>query len=302
MGRAKLRMELITKERARNTAYQARKLGIIKKASEFSILCDVDTIIIMFPPDSNKPDIWPDNHNKIKKTIASYKSKKGETGRRTYDLHDFFEDHKRKIEDELVKARKKNMEAKYPMWFDKLDGLNTSELAQFAIWLQNKEDIVIARLDLLKRNMSINQQPFMFDNMQHMFHYAGFGSGSQPAGLDHGQVVNQYTTHDNGWLQDAAATPYLPLGSELTGQSSLEYEGGVVNGHNLNQWASPQLEVQGGRMPDFAMQELNKWASPQPVVHDSMVLDLVRQNFQSQVNNGGGQFSTMNDHQGRFQD
>nr|GEY64051.1 MADS-box transcription factor [Tanacetum cinerariifolium] len=40
MGCAKLRMELIKKEKTRITTYHKRKLGILKKAIEFSILCD----------------------------------------------------------------------------------------------------------------------------------------------------------------------------------------------------------------------------------------------------------------------
>nr|GFA30122.1 zinc finger, CCHC-type [Tanacetum cinerariifolium] len=56
MGRAKLRMELIKKEKMRITTYHKRKLGILKKASEFSILCDVDTIMIITPPNSSEPE------------------------------------------------------------------------------------------------------------------------------------------------------------------------------------------------------------------------------------------------------
>nr|XP_043626187.1 uncharacterized protein LOC122597680 [Erigeron canadensis] len=160
MGRAKLRMEFITNEKARNRDFEG-------KTTDFSTLCDVDTVMIMYPPNnSNKPDIWPNNdHNKTMNTITSYKSKKGDQTRiRTYNLIDFFKDRQRKIEDALLKARIKNMEAKYPTWFDKLDGLNICELTQFAMWLQNKEKIVMAHLDLMKRNnnMTIIQQPFMF--------------------------------------------------------------------------------------------------------------------------------------------
>ncbi|GJT51233.1 retrotransposon-related protein, partial [Tanacetum coccineum] len=56
MGQVKLRMELIKKEKTRITTYHKRKLGILKKASEFSILCDVDTIMIITPPNSNEPE------------------------------------------------------------------------------------------------------------------------------------------------------------------------------------------------------------------------------------------------------
>nr|XP_043625829.1 agamous-like MADS-box protein AGL82 [Erigeron canadensis] len=100
MGRAKLRMELIPKEKTRITTYQKRKRGMIKKAKEFSTLCDVNTVMFILPPDSNEPEVWPENPELIKKTIAFYKTKKGDSGKKTYALNDFFEDRKKKIKDE----------------------------------------------------------------------------------------------------------------------------------------------------------------------------------------------------------
>ncbi|XP_071696659.1 uncharacterized protein [Rutidosis leptorrhynchoides] len=42
----------------------------------------------------------------VKKTIASYKEKKDETAEIFFNLHDFLEDRKKKIEEELFKLRK----------------------------------------------------------------------------------------------------------------------------------------------------------------------------------------------------
>ncbi|KAI3715705.1 hypothetical protein L6452_22691 [Arctium lappa] len=115
--------------------------------------------MIVYPPDSNQPpEIWPKNPDQINNTISSYKAtkKNEENGgkRSTYDISDYFQGRKRKIEDELVKARKRNKEAKYSTWFDELNGLSEGQLRQFAMGLENKEKIVRDHLQLLinKRN------------------------------------------------------------------------------------------------------------------------------------------------------
>nr|GEW45689.1 agamous-like MADS-box protein AGL82 [Tanacetum cinerariifolium] len=105
MGRAKLRMELIPKEKTRITTYRKRK--------------------------------------------------RGKTGKRTYNLNDFFQDRRKKNEEELMKARKKNMEAKYSTWFDALNSLPEHQLRQFAAKLEQREHDARTRLEFKKRNMNI---------------------------------------------------------------------------------------------------------------------------------------------------
>ncbi|KAI3788877.1 hypothetical protein L2E82_01657 [Cichorium intybus] len=257
MGRAKLRMELIAKEKTRNTTYHKRKQGIIKKANEFTILCDVETVIIIYPPNSDQPEIWPENPEQIKKTIASYKAKKSDDGKRTYNLNDFFEDRKKKIEDELVKARKRNMEAKYATWFDEFDGLSEGQLRQFAMELENKENIV-RRLEFQKRSIHMPlplplPSRFELENKQPVFHYAG----SHPS-LEHVQVMNHHLMnhHDLGWINDAPTASFIPVKRELCGYGYPVFEGGVVY-DNLNPWQfQPGPVVQRGLTPEFAMQEL----------------------------------------------
>nr|GFA29182.1 agamous-like MADS-box protein AGL82 [Tanacetum cinerariifolium] len=202
MGRAMLRMELIPKEKTQITTYQRRKCGIIKKANEFTILCDVDTVMIINPPNSNETEVWPKNPDQIKKGIASYKYKKGETRKRTYNLNDFFQDRRKKIEDKLMKARKKNMEAKYLTWFHALNSLPEHQLRQFAAKLEQKEHDARTRLEFKKRNMNITY-PYThkFGNMPSMYHVTGLGLGKPYPELDHRHMLmNREPMAAHGYL------------------------------------------------------------------------------------------------------
>ncbi|PWA76885.1 transcription factor, MADS-box [Artemisia annua] len=246
MGRAKLRMELIAKEKTRITTYQKRKLGIIKKASEFTILCDVDTVMIITPPNSNEPEVWPENPDQIRKGIASYKSKKGETGKRTYNLNDFFEDRKKKIEDELMKARRKNMEAKYSTWFDALNSLPEHHLRQFVAMLEGKERDARDRLEFKKRNMNIIY-PYMlnFGNKPSMLHFAGLGLGLGLGNTDP-ELMNPR---------------HMPMNREpmaAYGYPLVDYGGNVYDNNLNNSFLSFQQQphlVQGGMLSEFEPQE-----------------------------------------------
>ncbi|CAH2066390.1 unnamed protein product [Thlaspi arvense] len=50
MGRVKLKIKKLENLHARQATYAKRKNGIIKKAKELSILCDIDVVLLMFSP------------------------------------------------------------------------------------------------------------------------------------------------------------------------------------------------------------------------------------------------------------
>ncbi|KAI3990677.1 hypothetical protein MKX01_022977 [Papaver californicum] len=115
MGRAKLNMELIAKEKSRNSTYFKRKKGLMKKLHEFKTLCGVHTLMIAYgPKQGDRPvevEIFPDKPNEVHGIINRYQQVPEEHKvKRTLTLKNFFEDQKKKSEAELVKLRKKNQE------------------------------------------------------------------------------------------------------------------------------------------------------------------------------------------------
>ena len=87
MGRNKIPIQKIEKERLRSTTYLKRKKGLLKKAMELSVLCDIDILLGIYPKNlsnnkllifcsKNNIDIFIDKYYKnplIEKEIYSLK-------------------------------------------------------------------------------------------------------------------------------------------------------------------------------------------------------------------------------------
>ncbi|KAL6546057.1 hypothetical protein OROGR_009931 [Orobanche gracilis] len=174
MGRAKLSMKLIQKEKTRITTFKKRKQGLIRKMHEFTTLCDVPACMIIYGPKQetggppSEPEIWPQDREQVRRIIESYKIRNKDSGNKSYGLHDFFSDRNRKIEEDLTKLRQKNIKAKYLRGLESMEHESEASLRDFAAGLRNKAEYVQSRIDLLKRN----KQGLMMDiNMQMSCYY-----------------------------------------------------------------------------------------------------------------------------------
>lgn len=69
MGRVKLKIQRLDSSANRLTTYSKRKNGLVKKAEEISVLCDIDIAVLMFSP-TGKPVFWKaDNRYSIPSTF-----------------------------------------------------------------------------------------------------------------------------------------------------------------------------------------------------------------------------------------
>ncbi|CAA2963222.1 agamous-like MADS-box AGL65 isoform X1 [Olea europaea subsp. europaea] len=71
MGRVKLKIQRLESMTSRNGTYGKRRAGILKKAQEISVLCDIDIILLMFSP-TGKPSIFRGQHSNLDEMIAKY--------------------------------------------------------------------------------------------------------------------------------------------------------------------------------------------------------------------------------------
>ncbi|XP_023644135.1 agamous-like MADS-box protein AGL30 isoform X2 [Capsella rubella] len=70
MGRVKLKIKKLQSMNARQSTYAKRKHGIMKKAKELSILCDIDVVLLMFSP-TGKASLCIGKHS-IGEVIAKF--------------------------------------------------------------------------------------------------------------------------------------------------------------------------------------------------------------------------------------
>ncbi|PON54133.1 MADS-box transcription factor [Parasponia andersonii] len=70
MGRVKLKIKKLENTNGRQATYAKRKHGIMKKANELSILCDIDIILLMFSP-TGKPSLCSGKRS-IEEVIAKF--------------------------------------------------------------------------------------------------------------------------------------------------------------------------------------------------------------------------------------
>ncbi|CAM8912789.1 unnamed protein product [Rhodiola kirilowii] len=70
MGRVKLKIKRLENSNSRQTTYAKRKNGILKKAKELAILCDIDILLLMFSP-TGKPALCVGKRG-IEEVIAKF--------------------------------------------------------------------------------------------------------------------------------------------------------------------------------------------------------------------------------------
>nr|WQI83097.1 MADS-box transcription factor [Spirodela polyrhiza] len=71
MGRVKLKIKRLENTSGRQVTYSKRRAGILKKAKELSILCDIDIVLLMFSP-TGKPTLCLGERSTIEEVVAKF--------------------------------------------------------------------------------------------------------------------------------------------------------------------------------------------------------------------------------------
>eukprot|EP00262_Sarcandra_glabra_P015369 TRINITY_DN4734_c0_g1_i1.p1 TRINITY_DN4734_c0_g1~~TRINITY_DN4734_c0_g1_i1.p1 ORF type:complete len:348 (-),score=51.61 TRINITY_DN4734_c0_g1_i1:342-1385(-) len=71
MGRVKLKIKRLENTSGRQVTYSKRRAGILKKAKELSILCDIDIALLMFSP-TGKPTLCMGENSNIEEVIGRF--------------------------------------------------------------------------------------------------------------------------------------------------------------------------------------------------------------------------------------
>ncbi|AES74394.1 putative transcription factor MADS-type1 family [Medicago truncatula] len=155
MGRGRISMELIQKERSRKITLQKRKDGLIKKAKEFSILCDVDVCLILYAPNLEgqgyiEPETWPKDKREVQRVLQKYYETTIDRRPKTYDVQEYFKERMKKVELEIYKVRKERLKMKYPTWDESYNSFGNEQLRSFVRFLDSKLDACDQKMNMRK--------------------------------------------------------------------------------------------------------------------------------------------------------
>ncbi|XP_057740315.1 agamous-like MADS-box protein AGL82 [Arachis stenosperma] len=157
MGRGRIPMELIEKEKARKATFLKRKNGLIKKVYEFSTLCGVDVCVIIYGPSfdggkSSEAETWPQDPKEVQRIIQKYHNTTIDRRPRIYDVQEYYRDRVKKIEGEISKVHKEKLKIMYPTWDDSFNDLREDQLRMFLSILDSKILACNQRINMLKQD------------------------------------------------------------------------------------------------------------------------------------------------------
>lgn len=151
MGRSRLPLELIPKEKSRKVTFQKRSIGLKKKTHDISTLCGVDACLIIYGRSSDgcppEPVLWPPNPEEVKSIINRYKQHREQDGLiKATDLSSFFEEKTKAIQKEISKLGGTDR-SMYSTWNDRLNNLSADQLRELINSWSKKLEIIKSRVE-----------------------------------------------------------------------------------------------------------------------------------------------------------
>lgn len=110
MTRKKVKLAFISNDSARKATFKKRKKGLMKKVSELSTLCGIDSCAIVYSPYESQPDVWPDARG-AHRVLAQFKRMpEMEQSKKMVNQESFLRHRISKAADQLKKLHKDNRE------------------------------------------------------------------------------------------------------------------------------------------------------------------------------------------------
>ncbi|KAL9685885.1 hypothetical protein QQ045_023339 [Rhodiola kirilowii] len=111
MTRSKVKLAYIINASARRTTYRKRKVGLLRKMSEISTLCDVEACSIIYSPFEAQPVLWPASDDDVHRVLTRFRMiPEEEQSKKMVNQVTFLGDRIMKIKDQLKKQLKDSRE------------------------------------------------------------------------------------------------------------------------------------------------------------------------------------------------
>lgn len=110
MARKKVNLAWIPNDATRRATFKKRKKGLIKKASELSTLCGVETCVVIYGPQDPKPEVWSSPKEALKVLTQFKNMPQLDQCKKMVDQEGFLRMHVMKARERLCKVERENKE------------------------------------------------------------------------------------------------------------------------------------------------------------------------------------------------
>ncbi|XVE61377.1 hypothetical protein DITRI_Ditri06bG0034500 [Diplodiscus trichospermus] len=110
MTRKKVRLEWIHNDCARRASLKKRRLGLLKKVSELTTLCDIKACLIIYSPDEEEPMVWPSHPEVHRQLGAFYQLPELDRLKKMTNQETYLKERVAKAQEQLRKTEKRNKE------------------------------------------------------------------------------------------------------------------------------------------------------------------------------------------------
>ncbi|CAI0441278.1 unnamed protein product [Linum tenue] len=285
MGHKRVKMELIKNERNRIQTFKKRKANLMKKMSEFSILCGVEACLITFGPtrtteaakeeEGNELETWPSDPRAVRAMIQRYRTSDGP--KRTYHLSDYFAEKKKRVDLELAKINRQIYRHRFaPGWDSRLDGFSADQLTVLLGQLDAKlklADRKLASFSSVEAARRCNRLEFDFNPMMMQFppvvptaavrnsDIMTFGGDIEKFGLCNDYLEVRQQQQDNSsqstHQQEQQQSSFMALLNANSSDASNEIRYPNLHSHSGLQQLLPDVNSSGGCYSAAAEEELS---------------------------------------------
>ncbi|KAJ6864685.1 hypothetical protein NC651_035293 [Populus alba x Populus x berolinensis] len=140
MARKKVKLMWIVNDAARRASLKKRRVGLLKKVSELTILCGIEAFVIIYSPDDPEPAFWPSRPD-VQRLVTRFRNiPVMERCKKMMDQESYLKERMGKQNDQFRKHLKKNRDLEMAdlmqqVYQDKgFDGLDQTQLCGLA-WL-----------------------------------------------------------------------------------------------------------------------------------------------------------------------
>ncbi|KAK3188723.1 hypothetical protein Dsin_028284 [Dipteronia sinensis] len=153
MTRKKVTLEWIVNDTSRKSSLRNRRIGLLQKVNELSILCDVSASIIIYSPGDRQPMMHP-SPSKVQEILARFNNMpEMERNKKKTNQETYLTERVKKVREQIEKHQRKHREIKfnnlmqYVYQGNGLDELNETDLQYLLFSVEEKRKEIDKRVE-----------------------------------------------------------------------------------------------------------------------------------------------------------